>query len=300
MFSSLDDLFSPRNVEAARDVAHELGRRFEAWRNARVGLKGVLLYVLPAPLALTGVIELAKGQWVFALASAAAFLTLIAGARINRQAIREAILAPARRYTRPPRVPLKWIAAALTGLGTALAAHGVVEHGLIVSLLFGLLALGGFHLAYGLAPPMRHGPLNPALAADARLRQALARAENRILVIEAVAETVGNPELQRRLARIAVQARGVLEMIAERPAELFRARKFLSVYLEGAERVASRYVKTHPIARSRELEQNFRNVLDEIEEVFERQRVELLKHDVVDLDIQIDVLRERLESEGIV
>ena len=89
-------------------------------------------------------------------------------------------------------------------------------------------------------------------------------------------------------------------MIAERPGELFRARKFLSVYLEGAERVASRYVKTHRIARSRVLEQNFRNVLDEIETVFERQRALLMEHDVADLDIQIDVLRKRMDSEGIV
>ena len=39
--------------------------------------------------------------------------------------------------------------------------------------------------------------MNPAVAADTRLRQALARAERRILVIEAVAETIGNAELGR-------------------------------------------------------------------------------------------------------
>ena len=48
-------------------------------------------------------------------------------------------------------MPLKWQAAALVSAGTSLAAWGVVEHGLIASALFGLLALGGFHLAYGLA-----------------------------------------------------------------------------------------------------------------------------------------------------
>ena len=295
-----EQLFSQRNLQATRDLIEGLGQRFQAWRNARVGLKGALLYVLPSPLALTAVIELAKGQWDVALASAGAFLAIVFGGRLNREAIREAILAPSTRYTLPPRVPLKWQAAALVSGGTSLAASAVVEHGLMASALFGLLALGGFHLAYGLAPARRQVQVNPAVAADTRLSQALARAERRILTIEAAAETIGNAELAERLMRIAGQARAVLDMIAQRPGELFRARKFLSVYLEGAQRVASRYVKTHRIARSQVLEQNFRNVLDDIETVFERQQVLLAEHDVEDLDIQIEVLRKRLQTEGMV
>lgn len=300
MPADFQELFSQRNLAAARDTVEGMRERFQSWRRARVGAKGTLLYVLSAPLALTAVIELAKGQWGFAVASAAAFMALVAGGRINRQAIREAILAPEARYTPEPSVPLTWRAAALVSGGTSLAAYAVVEHGIIVSVLFGLLALGGFHLAYGLAPARRGKMVNPAVASDARLRQALARAEKRILVIEAAAETIGNAELAQRLSRIAGQAWRILDMIAERPGELFRARKFLSVYLEGAERVASRYARTHRLARSKVLEQNFRNVLEEIEAVFQRQQALLVDHDVEDLDIQIQVLRKRMETEGIV
>lgn len=300
MAGGSDELFSRRNVDAARDMAVGLKDRFESWRNARVGFKGSLLYVLPLPLALTGIIELAKGQWQLALASSGAFVAIVLGARINRQAIREVLFAPARRYTPAPPVPLKWQAAALVSAGTSLAAYGVVEHEIIASLLFGALSLGGFHLAYGLKPPARPQPVNPAVSTDVRLREALSRAEKRLLAIETVAETIGNAELAQRLARIAAQGRAVLDMIAQRPGELFRARKFLSVYLEGAERVARRYMKTHRIARSQVLEQNFRNVLDDIETVFERQQVLLAEHDVEDLDIQIEVLRKRLQTEGMV
>jgi hypothetical protein len=299
MSSRLDELLSERNLEAARDLALGLKERFETWRRARLGVRGTLLYVLAAPLALTGVIDLAKGDWVHALVGGGAFMAIVTGARINRRALRERLLAHTRRYAPARRLPLEWQGAALVSAGTAAAAYGVVGHGPMASLLFGLLALAGFHLAYGLAPPARPGPVSPELAADARLRQALGRAEQRILVIEAAAETIGNRELEDRLARIAGQARAVLDMIAQRPGELYRARKFLSVYLEGAERVASRYLKTHRVARSQVLEQNFRSVLEEIEAVFERQRAQLMEHDVVDLDIQIEVLRKRMESEGL-
>lgn len=293
-------MLSQRNVNQARDFAQDLEQRFDAWRRARLGPRGLLLYVLSAPLAVTAVIELAKGDWRTALASAVAFLSIVAGARINRQALRESLLGAGRRYTPAPMVPLKWRAAALVTVGTAVAAHGVVEHGLIVSGLFGLMALAGFHMAYDLVTAQREGPVNPEVARDARLRRTLAQAESRILTIEGAAETIGNRELSQRLARIASQARSVLDMIAERPAELFKARKFLSVYLEGAERVTARYAKTHPIARSQSLEQNFRNVLQDIERVFDQQREHLLDHDVEDLDIHIEVLRKRMTSEGIV
>jgi len=135
--------------------------------------------------------------------------------------------------------------------------------------------------------------------ADARVRTALQRAEGRVLAIELAAEGIGNAELEARLRRIASLGRGILALIAERPTELARARKFLNVYLEGAERVASRYVRTHRLSRSGVLESSFRNILAEIEAVFERQRKQLLAHDIDDLDVQIEVLRKQLEREGL-
>jgi hypothetical protein len=300
MFSELESLFSRRNMDSARGLARDLEQRVQAWRRARLGLRGTALYVLSAPLALTAVIDLAKGDWRYALAGAGAYAALFLGARINRRALRQSLIAGGPRYARPSRLPLKWRAGGLVALGTALAAHAVAGHDLVASALFGLMALGGFHLAYGLTPDPGHASVNPEVDRDARLRQTLSRAENRILDIDAAAETLGNPELAQRLQRITAQARGILDMIAQRPSELFRARRFLSVYLEGTRQVAGRYARTHPIARSRELEQNFRTVLDEIETKFTQQRVALLSSDVEDLDIHIEVLKKRLRSEGIV
>ena len=284
---------------APAEVVREVRQRFAAWRGRRLGLRGALLYVLPLPLPIAGLVALASGDFGAAVSAIGAFAALFAGARLNRRALREQVLAPQRRYSRPSAMPYGYLAGGLVAAGTAIAAAGVIGHGALVSAAFAALAAAGFQLSYPLAPLrslLRRPEREPA---DARVRAALQVAESRVLAIELAAEGIGNRELEDRLRRIASQGRGILELIGERPGELSRARKFLNVYLEGAERVASRYVKTHRLSRSRELEGNFRNVLAEIESVFERQRTLLLEHDVDDLDIQIEVLRKQLEREGI-
>lgn len=286
-------------TQPALDVTRELKQRFTAWRRRRLGLRGALLYLLPIPLPLAGLVALASGDFGAALAAVAAFSALVGGAHLNRRGLREQLLAPERRFSRPATIPYGYLAATLVAAGTAIAASGVVGHDTLVSASFALLAAVGFHLSYPLPAPrslVRKPEREPA---DARLRSALEKAEGRVLAIELAAEGIGNLELEERLRRIAAQGRGILSLIADRPAELTRARKFLNVYLEGAERVASRYVQTHRLARSRALESNFRNVLAEIESVFERQRTLLLEHDLDDLDIQIEVLRKQLEREGL-
>jgi len=282
-------------LRAARDARDN----FQAWRRARLGLRGTLLYVLATPLALAGIVALASGHLAQALAAGSAFGLVVLGAWLNRRGIVEELLAPERRYTRSWDLPHKYLAALAVGTGTGVAAYGAVGHGPMVSLVFALLSLVGFHLAYRL-PNLRKllATRRPSVP-DRNLGKALAQAEHRILAIEKSALRLGNRELEQRLQRIAAQGRAILEQIAARPEERFRARKFLNVHLEGAERVASRYARTHPVARGRELEQNFRNVLVEIEAVFERQLKRQSEQDVFDLDVQIEVLRKQLEREGI-
>jgi hypothetical protein len=299
MSSKPEPLLSERDLEALAQTARQVRDRFAAWRRGRLGLRGVLLYLLPMPLALAGLVALAKGMLGPAVAAAAAFFAVIGGAYLNRRGIREELIAPERRYTRAIRLPYKYLAAGLVATGTAVAAYAVVGQGVLVSIAFAALAVTGFHLTYRLPPPAALRARSPRETRDKPLQRALQQAENRILSIEEAALGIGNQELEQRLQRIAVQGRAILDTIAERPAELYRARKFLNVYLEGAERVASRYAKTHRLARTEVLEHNFRNVLVEIESVFERQRTQLLEHDVFDLDVKIEVLRRQLEHEGI-
>jgi hypothetical protein len=286
-------------IEGLLRSARDTSDRISAWRRSRLGLRGALLYVLVTPLALASVVSLASGQFAAAISAGAAFGLIVVGAVLNRRGILEEIVARERRFTRSWGLPYKYLAALAVAAGTTLAAYGAVGQNGLVSVAFGLLAVAGFHMAYRLPRPRTVSGATHGAVRDKTLHKALAQAELRILAIEKAAWRIGNRELEQRLHRIAGQGRAVLDQIVARPDERFRARKFLNVYLEGAERVASRYARTHRLARDQELEQNFRNVLSEIETVFGRQLNRLAEHDVFDLDVQIDVLRKQLEREGI-
>ena len=128
-------------VDALLQAARDARDHFQAWRRSRLGLRGMLLYVLAVPLALAAVVALAGGHLAQTLAAGAAFGLVAAGGFLNRRGIVETLVAPERRYTRSWAIPHKYVAAAAVTLGTGLAAYGVVGHGSMVSLVFALRLL---------------------------------------------------------------------------------------------------------------------------------------------------------------
>jgi hypothetical protein len=263
------------------------------------GLRGLLLYVLPLPLLLGAVVGLGAGHLDAFLGDGSAFVLLMAGAWLNRRGIRAARAEQRVRFARLQRWPLKTLGGALTAFGAGVAAHFAAGHGLPISLAFAGVAGLGFHLAYGLEPLGRHRPFDIGDARARQVAEALGEAEARLLEVERSAAAMTNPELKARVRRISAQGRGILNQIAERPTDLFRARQFLNVYLEGVQQVTEGYARAHVQSDSRDLEQSFRNVLVTVEEVFEEQRQKLLKTDLMDLDVQIEVLKKQLQREGI-
>ena len=290
----------PSALARAREIARQsLASARLALPAARRPRSPWPLWVLSAPLVLAAVSALGAGRFSGFLGDALGWGLIASAAVLTRQGFAQHEAPNERRFSRGWRLPLKNLAAAALGLGTATAAMGGAGHGIAVAVAFGALAVLGYHLVYGLEPLRVGGSLTP-LDKDARtVAEVLDEAEQRLIGIERAATAIGNAELRQRLTRIAGQGRGMLEQIAERPSDLRRARRFLTVFLEGTEQVTHGFVRTHHHAESPELEQNFRNVLVSIEEQFIRQRERLRKADVLDIDVQIEVLKKQLEQEGI-
>jgi hypothetical protein len=264
-------------------------------------IRAWLLWIFSSPLLLAALSALAAGRLEGFLADASAWVLVALAALLTRRSSRpEPIIE--RRFSRRGRrwrLPLRNLAAASLAAGTCVGAVFGIGHPLGVGIGFAAVAVLGYHLAYGLQP-MWVGERFPALDKESEaVIEALAEAEDRLIKIERAAEAIGNRELSQRLARIADLGRGILAQIAERPSDLRRARRFLAVFLEGAEQVSNGYARTHRHADSAELEQNFRAVLITIEEQFQRQRERLREADILDLDVQIEVLKKQLDQEGI-
>jgi 5-bromo-4-chloroindolyl phosphate hydrolysis protein len=258
-----------------------------------------LLFLLPLPLLVALLASLATGQVGAVLANGFGFGLFMLGAMLARTGFRVEREYHRRSLARAPRLPLKTLGGLVVALAAGLTAFTAAGYGLLTSLAFGIATLTGYLMCYGLDP--RHDKFDAqqlGVSADEVL-SALEEGERAIQSIEKSRARLRNQELRARLGRITDQARKILAGIEEDPKDLRRARKFLVVYLEGAQRVSEGYARTHSKLDSGELEDNFRRVLDSIEQVFAQQQARLLEDDALDLDVQIEVLQKQLQQEGV-
>ena len=276
-------------------------RETDALERARVSLstaKSAALFLLPVPVAFALVGALVAGDAGRAAFSSMALVCLWAAAVL----VLRALVAEGQHYlgqrTDPPLIPLKLLSAVLTTAGISMAA---LASGQALALTVVLATLGavGHLLFYG--RDLRPARINVAITAgvdrDAVTRQ-LKQAHGRLRGFEAAARSIALPEVRDRLDRITGIGRSILHEIERDPADASRARRFLNVYLDGAERVTVEYARTNRQERLQPLDQNFRELLTEMENTFTEQHRRLVDRDQMTLDVDIEVLNARLKGEG--
>jgi 5-bromo-4-chloroindolyl phosphate hydrolysis protein len=274
-------------------------RRYAPDPPKRPLMRGLLLFLLPLPLLAALLAALAMGQVGAVLANGLGFGLFMLGAVLARSGFRFEREYQRRNLARAPRLPLKTLGGLVVALAAGLTAFSAAAYGLFASLALGVATLIGYLMCYGLDPRRdKFDGQRVGVSADEVL-SALEEGERAIQSIEKSRARLRNQELRSRLGRITAQAREILKGIEEDPKDLRRARKFLVVYLEGAQRVSEGYARTHSKLDSGELEDNFRRVLDSIEQVFAQQQERLAEDDALDLDVQIEVLQKQLQQEGV-
>ena len=156
------------------------------------------------------------------------------------------------------------------------------------------------HPAHYLTTIRDAAPREGFLRVDAdTVTQQLKQAYGRLRGIEAAAHGIAVPEFRERLSRITGIGRTILAEIERDPREAPRARRFLNLYLDGAERITLDYARTHSQLRNQPLEQNFRNLLVDMEGTFAEQHKKLVERDLLSLDVDIEVLNARLKRDGL-
>jgi 5-bromo-4-chloroindolyl phosphate hydrolysis protein len=262
--------------------------------------KGILMFLLPLPVLFAAVVSLASGKLDGLLGNSAGYALFLAGALLLRRGLLTEAEYDRRRVAKAPW-PLKTLGGGAIALATGVTAWlGAGQHP-VMAVAFGLAALLGCYLTYGFDPRLaKRFTDRDGVDTTDRVLEALAQAETSIAAIEQTTRHIRNAELNARLRRIVALARRILTMLEEDPRDLRRARKFLNVYLDGAQQVTEGYARTHGRVTAPELEDNFRRVLATIEEVFQEQQQKLLETDVTDLDVRIEVLTTQLKREGVI
>ncbi|MDX9897186.1 MAG: 5-bromo-4-chloroindolyl phosphate hydrolysis family protein [Desulfofustis sp.] len=296
----------PRGAADAEKLARQKVQALKNYRQRRQQVaaltprKSRLLWLLPLPLVPAMLIALAGGQFAAFVGNACAYGLFLAGAILTRHGFRQAVMHRQLRFQKGIRWPFKTMGGLTIALATAVTAGVGAGHDLPIAVGFGIGALAAYVMLYGIdghqIPRLVKGD---AASLQPVIREALQQAERQIFSIEQAGNRINQHELNERLTRIIALARDILFEIARDPRDFRRARKFLTTYLDGAERVVKGYAETHTQLRTPILEDNFRRVLVTIEEVFGQQYQRLLDNDVRDLDVDMEVLENQLKSEGL-
>jgi 5-bromo-4-chloroindolyl phosphate hydrolysis protein len=261
-------------------------------------IKPAVLFLLPLPLLLAAVAGLVSGDVErLGLAGGALVSFWGAGALALRGLADEVRYRFGERLDAPV-IPLKQLSALPTTLGSGLAA-AAAGHELAATVVFAALAGAGHLLFFGRDPRRQRIQVTEVDGIDRNaVTLQLKQAYGQVRGIESAARTIAVPEFCDRLSRITKTARAVLGEIERDPADAARARRFLNLYLDSAMRVTVDYARTHARERNQPLEQNFRQLLIEMEGTFEEQHRRLIEHEQLLLDADIEVLNARLTREG--
>lgn len=268
-------------------------------RRVYAGVKGILLFLLPIPLLFKAIAGLWGGDLEMVLATGGAYALCLAGALLMRKGVVNEIEHAERPFTKYALLPLKTAAASFIGVGTAVAAHLAAGHNLLISLLFGIGAAAGTLMAYGFDRKKKVLSLEGHGIGRDHFAQTLSDAYAKLDRINETRLRIRSREFQARLGGIVEGSQRILRAIEDDPRDLRRARKFLNVYLDGIEKVSEQYVRTQPKTQTPLLEQNYRTLLVDMENVCNEQYDRLMQNDATDLDVQIEVLSTRLRREGV-
>lgn len=259
---------------------------------ARSNVMFVPAVVLVATTITGGAIEMTQGL------IGAGILTL--GAWLLRDGLRAEAAFNARKVARKPAIPRKIFAAVLAGLGAATAVVAQSEGFAIVApVLFGL-ATGGLHLAaFGIDPLQSKGMEGVDTFQQDRVARVVDEAEAHLMAMTDAIKRSGDRAMETRLAAFQTHARDLIRTVEEDPRDLTAARKYLGVYLMGARDATVKFADLYARNPDEQARSDYATLLDDLSGNFAMKTQKLLTDDRSDLTVEIEVLRDRLDREGV-
>lgn len=263
---------------------------------------GYLIFILTFPLIFSLIGSLSSGNAFRAFVIALCITLFYFGGSSIRKGLYNEHNSSQRKWQRSAPFPWKITGAIFVASATAIASLFLAEKPLFSAIGFGLSALVGTLIVYGVDPKLEKiSSRNGSGINSDEVIAALEEAEIKIQKIETASFNIKDIKVKNQLHRISSKAHDILHVIEEDPKDLRRARKFLNTYLDGTQRVINGYgdiqAKNIP---NQKLDDSFREVLNTVESVFSEQHQKLLENDVLDLDIQIEVLQTQMKHEGVV
>ncbi len=275
------------------------GARFRGRRPAVTSVRARLLYLFPVPLLVAGLGATLRGSAIEAAVELGAFLGLSLSAWLVNEGLRAETEFNARTVAKPPALPRKLFGAAVTGISVFAVGAFSLGQDLVGALVFGLLGGGASLAAFGLDPMRAKGLAGADGPAAERAVRAIEEAEAVVTETLAAAGRIGDRRLEGRIQHLSEQAREVFRAIERDPRDLSRTRRFLSVYLVGLRDATRKFADLRPETRAGVPREQYEALIADMETSFAARRGTLLAERTDELEIEIEVLRERLQQDGL-
>lgn len=281
--------FSPNGSDkAGTPKTAPLAGRPPAKGRARVNV----LFFVALPLLLAsigdGAQEMAMGLGAFALIALGAWLT--------REGIDAQNAYEARSIARRPAIPRKIFGAIALALGVSVAT---LDTSIMDAVLYGVIAVILHLMAFGLDPLRDKAIEGVDTFQTDRVARAVDEAEKHLSAMADAIKSTKDRVAIARVDRFQSTARAMFRTVEDDPRDLSSARRYLGVYLLGARDATLKFAKLHSQSDDPSSKTDYMALLDDLETNFTAKHQALLSDNRTDLDIEIDVLRDRLQREGI-
>ncbi len=283
--------FSP---EEASDAEPDTRSSWSGQRRSRTGARVNFLFLAPLPLAVRAFLQDTSGL-IYTLAGLG---LLLLAAWMTREGMLAQEAYEARKIARRPALPRKMLGSVLTGAGLFAAVYAGGS-GVINPAIYAVLGAVLHSFAFGLDPMRSKGMEGVDTFQQDRVARAVGEAERHLAAMKDAILRAEDRGLEKRVDQFALTARDMFRTVEEDPRDLSSVRRYLGVYLLGARDATAMFADIYARTRDSDARRDYEALLDDLEGNFSARTRAMLLDNKTDMNIEIEVLRERLEREGV-
>lgn len=282
------------STEEPGDSKADARNAWSGQRRSRTGARVNFLFLAPLPLAVRAFFQDTTGL-VMTLAGLG---LLLLAAWMTREGLLAQEAYEARKIARRPVLPRKMIGSALTGAGLFAAVYAG-SSGVINPAVYAVLGAVLHSFAFGLDPLRNKGMEGIDTFQQDRVARAVGEAEKHLAAMKDAILRAEDRGLEKRVEQFALTARDMFRTVEEDPRDLSSVRRYLGVYLLGARDATAKFSDLYARTRDTDARRDYEALLDDLEGNFSARTRAMLLDNKTDMNIEIEVLRERLEREGV-
>ncbi|MXQ06472.1 hypothetical protein GQ651_01290 [Alphaproteobacteria bacterium GH1-50] len=264
-------------------------------RRSKTGARVNFLHIVPFVLVLTAFQQPPVGMAI----DLVAFAVLQLAAWLTREGLRAEEAYEARNVAKRPAIPRKLFGSAMIGLGLALAGLDPETMSPLNPAIFAILGAILHAVSFGADPMRDKGAPGSDSFQNERVARAVDEAERHLAAMREAIGRAGVPALSRRVDAFARTAQAMFRAVEDDPRDLTGARRYLGVYLLGARDATIQFADLYAKSRNDEARRDYEALLDDLETSFSARTEKMMLDDKSSLDVEIEVLRERLAREGV-